>query len=51
VAEGDVRIAEGCEVGRPDHPGSVVGEDIEIVAPAVIHGAVHARHNGIVTEM
>jgi hypothetical protein len=51
VAEGDVRIAEGCEVGRPDDPGSVVGEDIEIVAPAVIHGAVHARHNGIVTEM
>ena len=50
VAEGDVRIAEGCEVGRPDHPGSVVGEDVEIAVPAVIHGAVHARHSGIVTE-
>jgi hypothetical protein len=50
IAEGDVRIAGGCEVGRPGHPGSVVGEDIEIAAPAVIHGAVHARRSGNVTE-
>lgn len=48
VAEGGIRIGEGCEIGRPEAPASVVGEDVEILAPAVIHGALHASRRGVV---
>ncbi len=50
IAEGDIRMAGDCEVGGPDHPATVVGENIEIAGPAVIYGAVHARSSGIMTE-
>ncbi len=46
VAEGDIHIAEGCEIGCLGRPASVVGEDVEISVPAVIHGALHARRIG-----
>ncbi len=48
VAEGRIRMGEGCEIGSPEAPASVVAEDIEILAPAVIHGALHAGRHGII---
>ncbi|MHB1670600.1 MAG: bactofilin family protein, partial [Acidiferrobacter sp.] len=50
IAEGDIHIAEGCEIGCLDRPTSVVGEDVEISVPAVIHGALHARQSGRIKE-